>query len=91
MTTEAIATTLAVGGICIMGLCVLIGSLKGELQEANEERAQAPAPDCADTICAWCRPGIDQPRGHGICPRHQDEMLANLEKESPRCRKTTES
>ena len=89
MSPEAIAVVCVVGSICIMGLCVLVGSLKGELQEANEEM-QPEQPACSETICAWCHHGVDHPGGHGICPMHRAEMLADL-KELPRCPKTTES
>ena len=84
---------IAFGGVALvlLGLIAyaLVIAAKSGAGEALEEVEPQPVA-CEGTICAWCHPGIDHPGGHGICPMHRDQLLADL-KASPSCRKTTES
>ena len=75
--------------ICLILLVAwaLVIAARSGAGEAIEEIEQ-PEPECVGTICAWCHPGVDHPGGHGICPTHREEMLAQA-KELSRCPATT--
>lgn len=49
MSPGVIALVLVIAGTIIMGLCVVAGARKGDLQEANEERKPEHdyGPECA--------------------------------------------
>ena len=77
--------------ICLILLVAwaLVIAARSGAGEAIEEIEQSESePECVGTICAWCHPGVDHPGGHGICPAHRDEMLAQL-KEPSKCPATT--
>lgn len=60
--------------------CALFARRGKALDEANGVTREQAEPECAGTICAWCHPGVDHPGGHGICPSHAREFVAQAEK-----------